>query len=66
MTLMNGYDVCGVDPMDEEYFGPAPRFLRERPRAANDDTTDVINAAPARAWRQPFSAFRGWLRRLIA
>lgn len=35
MTMMNGFDVRDVDIMDEEYFGPPPRFLVEN-RAADD------------------------------
>jgi hypothetical protein len=29
MTIMNGFDARDVDIMDEEYFGPPPRFLVE-------------------------------------
>lgn len=64
MTLMNGFDVCGVDPIDEEFFGPAPRFLRERKPAANDDYPH--HGPSETVWRRPIRAFRGWLRRLIA
>jgi hypothetical protein len=31
MTMMNGLDVYDVELLDEEFFGPPPRFLRERP-----------------------------------
>lgn len=64
MSLMNGFDVCGVEPMDEAFFGPAPRFLRERQPAANDDDTEPM--APPRGWTHPIRAFRGWLRRVTA
>jgi hypothetical protein len=29
MTMMNGFDARDVDILDEEYFGPPPRFLVE-------------------------------------
>jgi hypothetical protein len=29
MTMMNGFDAREVDILDEEYFGPPPRFLVE-------------------------------------
>jgi hypothetical protein len=29
MTMMNGLEVGDIDIMDEEYFGPPPRFLVE-------------------------------------
>jgi hypothetical protein len=64
MTFMNGFDVCGAEPMDEAFFGPAPRFLRERLPAANDDDASVT--VPPRTWKRPIRAFRGWLRRLRA
>jgi hypothetical protein len=64
MSLMNGFDVCGVEPMDEAFFGPAPRFLRERQTAANDDDTQSM--VPVHDWKHPIRAFRGWWRRLRA
>lgn len=29
MTMMNGFDARDIDILDEEYFGPPPRFLVE-------------------------------------
>ncbi|WP_088342806.1 MULTISPECIES: hypothetical protein [Rhodomicrobium] len=29
MTMMNGFDAAEIDILDEEYFGPPPRFLVE-------------------------------------
>ena len=29
MTMMNGLDSSDLDMMDEEFFGPPPRFLIE-------------------------------------
>ena len=29
MTMMNGFDARDVDILDEEFFGPPPRFLVE-------------------------------------
>jgi hypothetical protein len=29
MTMMNGFDARDADILDEEYFGPPPRFLLE-------------------------------------
>jgi hypothetical protein len=29
MTMMNGFDGQEIDILDEEYFGPPPRFLVE-------------------------------------
>ncbi len=29
MTMMNGLDRRELDILDEDYFGPPPRFLRE-------------------------------------
>ncbi len=29
MTMMNGFDARDMDILDEEYFGPPPRFLLE-------------------------------------
>jgi len=29
MTMMNGLDTRDLDMMDEEFFGPPPRFLVE-------------------------------------
>ena len=29
MTMMNGFDARDADILDEEYFGPPPRFLVE-------------------------------------
>ena len=29
MTMVNGFDARDVDILDEEYFGPPPRFLVE-------------------------------------
>ena len=43
MTMMNGFDVLDVDILDEEYFGPPPRFLVENRRA------DEYEPAVARA-----------------
>ncbi len=46
MTMMNGFDARDVDILDEEYFGPPPRFLVEgrhddyRVEAANDFAGD--------------------------
>lgn len=38
MTMMNGLDVYEVELLDEEFFGPPPRFLRERPEASTTNT----------------------------
>lgn len=35
MTMMNSFDARDVDILDEEYFGPPPRFLLEG-RAEDD------------------------------
>jgi hypothetical protein len=34
MTMMNGLDVYEVELLDEEFFGPPPRFLREHPEVS--------------------------------
>ena len=38
MTMMNGLDVYEVELLDEEFFGPPPRFLTERPEALASHT----------------------------
>jgi hypothetical protein len=30
MTMMNGVEIGNIDILDEDYYGPPPRFLRER------------------------------------
>lgn len=30
MAMMNGLDACDLDMLDEEFFGPPPRFLLDR------------------------------------
>lgn len=64
MSLMNGFDGYGIEPLDEAFFGPAPRFLVERKPAANDDDPEPM--APERRWKRQIRVFRGWLRRLMA
>lgn len=63
MTMFNGFDVCGVDFMDEEFFGPAPRFLRER--RPTQTSYSEADQAPDQAWKHPVDALRNWVRRLI-
>jgi hypothetical protein len=36
--MMNGLNVYDVELLDEEYFGPPPRFLRERPEVSTTNT----------------------------
>jgi hypothetical protein len=33
MTMMNGIEIGNIDILDEDYYGPPPRFLRERKRS---------------------------------
>lgn len=37
MTMMNGLDSIDLDMMDEEFFGPPPRFLVEPKGARKSD-----------------------------
>ena len=37
MTMMNGLDSVDLDMMDEEFFGPPPRFLIEGHAPSNDN-----------------------------
>jgi len=43
MTMMNGFDVRELDILDEEYFGPPPRFLVDR---CPVDRGATVNARP--------------------
>ncbi len=40
MTMMNGLDSNDLDIMDEEFFGPPPRFLVEGHTPSNDNEPD--------------------------
>jgi hypothetical protein len=39
MTMLNGLDSTDLDIMDEEFFGPPPRFLVEGHPASYDTET---------------------------
>jgi hypothetical protein len=39
MTMMNGLESIDLDIMDEEFFGPPPRFLVEGNAIGNDHET---------------------------
>jgi hypothetical protein len=36
MTMMNGLDTADLDMLDEEFFGPPPRFLVEGHSGSQD------------------------------
>jgi hypothetical protein len=33
MTMMNGIEIGNIDILDEDYYGPPPRFLQEPKRS---------------------------------
>jgi hypothetical protein len=33
MSMMNGVEIGNIDILDEDYYGPPPRFLREPKRS---------------------------------
>ena len=39
MTMMNGLESVDLDLMDEEFFGPPPRFLVEGSALSNEHDT---------------------------
>ena len=41
MTMMNGLDSIDLDMMDEEFFGPPPRFLVEGHTPSNDNEPEA-------------------------
>ena len=43
MTMMNGLDVYDVELLDEEFFGPPPHFLHERPKDSASETPRNMN-----------------------
>ncbi|MEJ2116791.1 MAG: hypothetical protein P8Y67_00075 [Alphaproteobacteria bacterium] len=60
MTMMNGLDVCDVELMDEEFFGPPPRFLRERSQAP-----EACLSREAHNWFSGMMAFFASITKLI-
>jgi hypothetical protein len=44
MTMMNGLETGELDIMDEEFFGPPPRFLVEG-NAETDASADSLESA---------------------
>jgi hypothetical protein len=51
MTMMNGLDTGDLDIMDEEFFGPPPRFLVEGNGGydadGSPDRTESLSLFPA-------------------
>jgi hypothetical protein len=48
MTMMNGLDRRELDILDEDYFGPPPRFLREsRPLDYRSELEEELEAHDA-------------------
>ena len=42
MTMMNGFEAGQIDILDEDYYGPPPRFLRERKSADFYETAATV------------------------
>ena len=42
MTMMNGVEIGNIDILDEDYYGPPPRFLRERKSADSDPEMAIL------------------------
>ncbi len=51
MTMMNGFDALDIDILDEEYFGPPPRFLVES--RLDDDSADAVKHPSAEEFGLP-------------